>query len=230
VLVEAHALARKPANLSFTEAAAVPLVLITAWEALHDRVALGDGQQVLIHAGAGGVGHVAIQLARLAGARIATTVSTDSKAELVRELGAGKVILYRDQNVVEETLEWTGGRGADVVMDNVGGKLFEQSFPAVRVYGDLVTLLQPGTDVNWSVARQRNLRVSLEVMLTPWLLDISDAQIHQARILAQARMQFDAGQLKVLVSEVLPLREAARAHELIETGSTVGKIVLEIDA
>lgn len=229
VVVEEYCLAPKPANLDFIQAAAAPLVVLTAWEALHDRTQLASGQTVLIHAGAGGVGHIAIQLARLAGARVATTVSTPDKSAFVEKLGAELPIPYREFDFVDAIAGWTGGIGVDIAMDNVGGAVFEQTFPAIRFYGDLVTLLQPDSSVNWTIARERNLRVSLEVMLTPMRFGLHDAERHQADILTQATTLFDQGQLRVEVSEVLPLEQASVGHRLIEQGSTTGKIVLRID-
>lgn len=220
--------AHKPSSLSFVEAAAAPLVMITAWESLFDRAHLEPGQRVLIHAGAGGVGHVAIQLAKHAGAKVCTTVSAE-KIVFVKALGSDKVILYKDGNFVSAVLEWTDQQGVDVVLDTVGGATFEQSFAAVRCYGDLVTLLQPGPEMNWAIARQRNLRISLEVMLTPMYLGLEEAQRHQAEILKQCATLLDAGKLKIHVTKTFPLAHAAEAHRHIEAGSTSGKIVLTID-
>lgn len=222
-------LAAKPASLDFNQAAAAPLVLITAWEALHDRARIEAGQQILIHAGAGGVGHVAIQLACEAGTRVATTVGGNDKAAFVTDLGAERPILYRDEDFVGAVDRWTGGHGVAVAMDNVGGNLLQQTFPAVKFYGDVVTLLLPKQNTDWSVARQRNLRISLEVMLTPMLFDLPLARQHQSTILETCAGLFDAGSLRIHVGNVLPLSEAARAHQMIENGSTMGKIVLQID-
>ncbi len=228
-VVEEHCVALKPQSLSFTEAAAVPLALITAWESLLDRGRLEEGRTVLVHGGAGGVGHLAIQLAKLKGARVATTVSSPTKAAFVTDLGANLPILYQETDFVSAVLDWTGGEGVDLAFDTVGGKLFEATFPAVQIYGDLVTILQPDQTVNWKIARERNLRISLEIMLTPMLKNLIFAQKHQAQMLREAARLFDEGKLKVHVSQVLPLQEAAQAHQLIETGSTTGKIVLVID-
>ena len=225
VLDEAEA-APLPASLDFTAAAALPLVLITAWEALFDRARLGEDQTVLIHAGAGGVGHVAIQLARAAGARVATTVSSAAKAALVEELGAGKVIRYRDCDFVEQVLDWTGGRGVDVVLDSLGGETFRRSLSAARVYGHVVTLLDPGNGVEWNEARNRNLAISCTLMLTPMLQDLPDARRHQIDILQRCSELIDSGRLTSRVSEVLPLEQAATAHALIDAGHVQGKIVL----
>ena len=225
---EAYA-AAKPKRLSMVEAAAVPLVLITAWEALYDRVALKQGESVLIHAGAGGVGHVAIQLARVRGARIATTISGADKAALARSLGAELAIDYRAQDFVAAALDWTGGRGVDVVLDTVGGEPFYKSFPALRMYGRIATLLSTVcelADVNR--ARMRNLIVGYVQMTAPSFLGNDAARRAQTRILEEGARMFDAGELQVRVSAVLPLAEAAEAHRMLEEGHTAGKVVLDL--
>ena len=115
---------RKPSSLDFIHAAAGPLVLITAWEALFDRANLQSEQTVLIHAGAGGVGHVAIQLAKLAGARVCTTVGSAESAAFVTQLGADEVINYQQQDFVDVVMDWTQGNGVDVALESVSTKIF----------------------------------------------------------------------------------------------------------
>ena len=229
-VVDERFVARKPASLSFAEAAAAPLVLITAWEALYDRGRLEAGQRVLIHAGAGGVGHVAIQLAKLKRADVCTTVGSQEKARLVRQLGADNSIFYKQTNFVEAALDWTAGEGVDLAFDTVGGKTFYDTFPAVRVYGDVVTILEPDPGyINWKIGRSRNLRVSFELMLTPMLQGLVAAQQHQAKILEQCATWIDEGKLKIHLSQTFPLENAAAAHKALETGSTAGKIALVIE-
>jgi NADPH2:quinone reductase len=228
-VVDERFVAPKPQTLSFVEAAAAPLVLITAWEALYDRARLEAGRRVLIHAGAGGVGHVAIQLAKLAGATVCTTVSSAEKAAFVQQLGADQVILYRQTDFVQATLDWTQGEGGELTFDTVGGKVLSQSFAATAVYGDVVTILGPDSDTDWKTARDRNLRISFELMLTPMLQGLTQAQQDQAKILRQCARLIDQGQLQIHVSQVFPLAEAAAAHQLLEQGGQVGKIVLQID-
>lgn len=223
-------LALKPECLDFADAAAAPLVLITAWEALFDRARICSGQKVFIHAGAGGVGHVAIQLAKIAGCKVATTVSSDEKAELVKQLGADLIINYRKQEVTAALLEWTNNNGVDVAFDTVGGNAFSELIPAVRVYGDLVTILQVPEGTDWKTLRLRNIRVSQELMLTPMVLDIPDAAEHHGAILEQCAQLFDEKKLSIFVSDVLPLEQAAEAHRRIEAGGMSGKIVLDIQA
>lgn len=225
-LIDEHFAARKPKSLSFVEAAAAPLVLITAWEALYDRARLEAGRRVFIHAGAGGVGHVAIQLAKLAGATVCTTVSSEEKATLVQQLGADHVIFYRQTDVVQAVLDWTAGEGVDLSFDTIGGAALSQSFAATAVYGDVVTLLAPDPQTDWKTARDRNLRLSYELMLTPMLKGMVKAQQEQTKILQQCARLFDQGQLKMQIQQIFPLAEAARAHRILEAGSVMGKLIL----
>ncbi|AFY69714.1 NADPH:quinone reductase [Thalassoporum mexicanum PCC 7367] len=226
--VDERFVAHKPKTLSFAEAAAAPLVLITAWEALCDRGRISSGMKTLIHAGAGGVGHVAIQIAKLKGAKVCTTVSTTEKADFVTSLGADQVIFYPQTDFVKKVLDWTDSQGVDLAFDTVGGKNFAQTFAAVKIYGDLVTILSPSADTNWKIARDRNLRISLELMLTPMLQGLNKLQQHQAQILAECAQHIDRGDLKIHLAQTLPLAAAADAHRLIEAGSMIGKIALEI--
>lgn len=222
--------AAKPANLSLEESAALPLVLLAAWESLVERANLQAGQTILIHAAAGGVGHIAVQLAHHLGAHIAVTVSGDKKAGLTHGLGAEKIIRYKEQDFVRETLNWTGGKGADVVFDTVGGETFLRSLNAVRIGGKLASLLAtPLAAADVQLARLRNLSLCFELMLTPQVLKLHDERIRQRRILEQGAQLVEAGKLGVLVSHRLPLKDAAQAHRLIEAGGMTGKIVLTMD-
>ncbi|MCT7985079.1 zinc-dependent alcohol dehydrogenase family protein [Laspinema sp. A4] len=227
IAIDERFVAKKPSSLSFVEAAAAPLVLITAWEALYDRAGLQPGQKVLIQAGAGGVGHVAIQLAKLKGAEVATTVSTPEKAEFVRKLGADLVILYKEQNVIETVMDWTNGEGADIGFDTVGDKTFFETAEAVRLYGDVVTILEPNPEHGTlKTSRLRNHRISFELMLTPMLQNRIPEQEDQGKMLQQCASLFDEGKLMIHVGKTFPLEQAVAAHELLETGSMQGKIVL----
>jgi NADPH2:quinone reductase len=229
-VVAEHMVALKPKSLSFAEAAAAPLVLIPAWEALYDRGRLEEGQKVLIHAGAGGVGHVAIQLAKIKGAQVATTVGSPDKERLVRQLGADEPILYKQTDFVEAILKWTNGEGVDLAFDTVGGQTFFDTCNAVKIYGDLVTILEPNYSLGTlKAARDRNLRISLELMLTPMLKGLVAAQKHQREILQQCATWIDEGKLKIHLQQTFPLAEAAIAHQTLETGSMTGKISLSIE-
>lgn len=216
-----------PKTASFAEAAALPLVLITAWGALFDRGALQSGQTVLVHAGSGGVGHVAIQLAKLKGARVITTVSSEEKAEFARAMGADDTILYKKEDFADAVNGLTGGKGADVIFDTVGASVFKESIPATAHFGRLVTLLDPG-ELSLAEARMRNLLIGFELMLTPMLRDLPEARDKQVEMLNQCAQWLDQGLLKTHISAQLPLAQAAKAHEMIETGHTIGKIVLTV--
>ncbi|MBI2312545.1 MAG: zinc-dependent alcohol dehydrogenase family protein [Betaproteobacteria bacterium] len=228
VVHEDH-LAPKPKNLSMEEAAAVPLVLITAWESLIDRGQLREGHTVLIHAGAGGVGHVAIQLARHIGAFVATTVSNAIKAEFVQSLGAELAINYTKDDFVDAVLDWTEGMGVKLVLDTVGGPTFTRSFAATRVYGRVVTILSTASDLQAvNTARLRNLTIGYVQMTAPLYLGLDNARRAQTRILEEGAKLIEQGKLKVRVSDVFPLERAAEAHRAIEEGHTTGKVVLNI--
>jgi len=222
--------AASPANIDLHDAAALPLAYITAWEALVERANLQAGQTILIHAAAGGVGHLAVQLAHHLGARIAITVSDTKKAGLVHSLGATKIINYKEQDFVQETLNWTDGLGADVVFDTVGGDTFLRSLQAARVGGKVVTLLStPLSLADTQLARVRNLSLCYEMMLTPQLMNLHDARVRQRKILEDAAKRVEAGELGVLVTHRMPLAQACDAHRLIEAGGVTGKIILTLE-
>lgn len=228
-VVQEDYLALKPKNLSMLEAAALPLALITAWEALVDRGDLKEGQTALIHAGAGGVGHIAIQLAHYFNAFVATTVSSEEKATFVKSLGAELAIDYTQDDFVEAIMDWTDGKGVKLVLDTVGGETFCKSFSAVRPYGRIVTLLSTPCEMKHiNSARLRNLIIGYVQMTAPLYLDLHPARLAQTRILERGAKLFEEGVLKVRIGMALPLEEAAQAHRLIEAGHTTGKIVLRI--
>jgi NADPH2:quinone reductase len=216
-----------PESLSFEQAAAGPLVLITAWGALHDRASLREGDVVLIHGGTGGVGHVAIQLAKLSGAKVIATVGSQAHATLARQFGADETVNYNEEDFAASVNALTVGKGADVVLDTVGAEVFEASLECTAHFGSIVTLLDI-TDANLKEARMRNLRVGFELMLTPMLRKLDKAREHHVDILKQCGIWIDEGKLKLHVGAVFPLAEAAQAHALIETGHMCGKAVLSI--
>lgn len=226
IVLDEHLAQTRPRSISMVEAAAAPLVLLTAWEALHDRAQVRAGQRVLIHAGAGGVGHVAIQLARIAGARVCTTVSGPQKAEFAHALGAEYCINYLEEDLVDSVMEWSEGEGVEIALDTVGPEVFRRTIPAMAYYGDLVTILDPGPDLDLTEARMRNLRIGLELMLTPMLRNLPRALAHQGEILRQCAELIDRGELRIHVSQTFPLARAADAHQLIEQGHVTGKLAL----
>jgi NADPH2:quinone reductase len=216
-----------PKTLSFEQAAAGPLVLITAWGALYDRARLQQADTVLIHAGAGGVGHVAIQLARLHGAKVIATVGSDNHVALARSWGADEVVNYNTQDFVEAVNALTHSKGAEVVLESVGPDTFDRSIDCTAHFGTIVTLLEIGLN-NLKEARLRNLRIGFELMLTPQLRNLAGGLDLQVDMLNQCGRWIDQGKLKIHVGEVLPLEQAAQAHALIEGGHMTGKLVLKI--
>ena len=229
VLVDEALVAPKPKSLTFEEAAAVPLVMITAWESLYDRVQVRDGMQVLIQGGAGGVGHIAIQLAKIAGARVASTVSTPEKEKFVIDLGAAYPIRYRDEDVTQKIKDWTQDAGVDIALDAVGEDVFSQCCECAKIYGEVVTILEPPASMDWMPSRVRNLKIALEMMLTPVLMEMPEWMKHQGHILKSAAELFDQGKIKVKVSRTFALDEAGEAHRYLETQSPMGKVVLLIE-
>lgn len=219
-----------PTNLSLQDSAALPLVLLTAWEALFERANLQAGQSILIHAAAGGVGHIALQLAHHSKARIAATVGSDRKAGLAQGLHAEKIIRYKELDFVQTILDWTDGKGVDVVFDTVGGETFSRSFNATRIGGKVVSLLAtPLSAADVQLARFRNLSLGYELMLTPQVTKQHNERIRQRKILEHCAQLIEAGQLGVFISHRLPLAEAAQAHRLIEQGEMIGKIILTME-
>lgn len=218
--------ALKPRRLDFPTAAAAPLALITAWEALYDRAQLSSGQKVLIHGGAGGVGHIALQLAQLRGANVCTTVSSEEQANFVAHLGADHCIYYPRIDFGMGVMNWTGDRGVDLVLDTVGEPVLSQSFKAVRPYGQVVTLHSPTTETDWKTARDRNLRVGFELTLSPMLEPWSEALAYQTQILAQCAAWIDTGKLQVKLGRSFPITAAAAAHDYLEQGGMMGKVAL----
>lgn len=222
--------AASPANISLQEAAALPLVFITAWESLVERAHLQAGQTVLIHAAAGGVGHIAVQLARHLGARVAVTVGDEHKVKLTRDWGAEKIIRYKSQDFVQSVMQWTDGRGVDVVYDTVGGDTFLRSLDAVRIGGKVVSILSTAMSIaDVQKARLRNLTLGYELMLTPQVMNDHAARTHQRELLERCAALVKNGDLRVHVSARFPLAQAAVAHCHIEAGGVIGKIVLTMD-
>jgi len=211
--VPARIVARKPAKADFVAAAAIPLAGGTAYEAIVRRLAVGPGDTVLIHGGAGGVGSFAVQLARAAGARVLATAGTQNQ-ETLRRLGADVAIDYTREDAAERALADTGGRGVDAVFDTAGGDLVARSVPATRPGGRLATILSAGGDLG--LLSMKNLTLHGIFLLR-----------ERARLEALARL-VDRGQITPLIDEVLPLGEVARAHQRLDSGHGRGKIVLTV--
>jgi NADPH:quinone reductase len=220
-------LARMPANLSFREAAALPLVTITAWEALIERAKVQPGERVLVHGAAGGVGHVGVQLAHLAGAIVDATASSPDKALIARELGAAHAIEYRSTPVADYVAARTGGAGYDVVFDTIGNANIATSIAAVATNGRVATILARDTALDLGPLMPHNATLHVVFMLVPMLRD-RDLERH-GDILTRAARLVEAGRLKPLLDpERFTLADAGAAHAKLASGKAVGKLVLDI--
>ncbi|MFE3164157.1 zinc-dependent alcohol dehydrogenase family protein [Streptomyces sp. NPDC059224] len=224
--VDARLLARKPASLTMREAAALPLVFITAWEGLVDRARVHPAQKVLIHGGAGGIGHVAVQIARARGAEVFATASP-ARLEVVRSLGATPID-YTTTGVDEYVAKYTAGEGFDIVFDTVGGPVLDESFTAARTYtGHVLSALGWGTH---SIAPLsfRGATYSGVFTLLPMLT--GRGREHHGEIMREAAALADAGTLKPrLDPRQFTLATVADAHAAVENGTAQGKIVVDID-
>jgi NADPH2:quinone reductase len=209
-VVPAWQLAKVPDSVDDLTAAALPLVAITAWEALYDRARLVEGEHVLIHAGAGGTGHVAIQLAGLRRAHVATTISGDQKAKLTQDLGAERSINYRQEDFVAAIREWSGG--VDVALDNVGEDVMRATYAAMRPFGRMVTLMAIAADDADMTAYNMNLTIHSVMMLTPMWLGLEPRLRAQRQIVRDALTLVTEGELRIIHSETFPLHEVAAAH------------------
>jgi NADPH:quinone reductase-like Zn-dependent oxidoreductase len=221
--VDADLLAPKPANLSMREAAALPLIFITAWEGLIDRAALKAGQKVLIHGGAGGVGHVAIQIARAIGADVFATGSAAQRATIE---GFGATFIERDTAIEAYVAEHTGGRGFDIVYDTVGGKVLDASFEAVRRFGHVVSALGWGTH---ALAPLSFRAASYSGVFTLLPLLSGEGRAHHSEIMAEATRLVEAGKLTPLVdARRFTLESVGDAYALIRDHAAKGKLVVDI--
>ena len=222
IAVDAALLAPKPARLSMQQAAVLPLVTITAWEGLVDRAKIHSGQTVLIHAGAGGVGFAAVQIALACGARVFTTVSED-KRTLVEALGA--MAIDRNAPVQEYIDEHTAGDGFDVVYDTLGGAVLDASFLAVKRYtGHVVSCLGWGTHALAPLSF-RAATYSGVFTLLPLLTGVGGA--HHGEILREVSKLAEGGQLNPLLAEQqFGPGTLAAAYELVARGSR-GKVAIE---
>jgi NADPH:quinone reductase-like Zn-dependent oxidoreductase len=206
VCAEESIVARKPKSIDYAHAAAVPLAALTAWQALIDTAKLAEGQTVLVHAGAGGVGHFAVQIAKAKGAKVIATASRDNH-EFLTSLGADQVIDYKSQKFEELV------KDVDVVLDPIGGDTQERSIGVLKKGGYLVSIVQPPNQ-----AKLKEAGVSGSVFLVQ----------PNGEQLAELATLIEAGKIKPHVSDTFPLKDAAKAHEKSQTGRTRGKIVLTV--
>lgn len=226
VCVDARTAAPKPRSLDHAHAAALPLVTLTAWEALYERAQIQAGETVLIHAGGGGVGHVATQLAKSRGCRVLTTAGREQTIDLSRSLGADVVIDYTQDDFTDQVKHETAGQGCAVVFDCVGGEVFDRSLGCVAVNGRMLTIVGTGSVDALRKLFVRNASLHFEFMGAPTIYGIRPQK--QGRILRAAAALVDRGQLRVHVSRTLDLPDLAEGHRLQETGHVTGKIAVRV--
>lgn len=221
--VDADLLAIKPKNLSMKEAAGVPLVLLTAWEGLIDRAKVQKGDKVLVHAGAGGVGHMVVQLAKNLGAEVYATVS-EQKADFVKSFGATPI----DKNTpVEDYVnQYTNGEGFDVIYDTLGGQSFDDSLKAIRHYGQIASCYAFGTHT-LATSSLRSASIHGVFVLHPMIGN--ERRKHHGDILKQTTKLIEEGKLKPIIDpRNFTLDNAMEAHKAVSDGSAIGKIVVDI--
>ena len=205
-----------PEAISFEAGAAVPLAMLTSWHALIAQAQLRPGQTVLVQAAGSGVGSAAIQIARLVGARVMTTVGSDDKLEFARSLGAEHVVNYRTHDFVEEAKRWTGKRGVDVVIEHIGGETFERSSYALTRLGTLVSI--GSHDTHWGRLDLRHVySKNLRIMGT------NLGSILELRTILD---YIEAGRLRPVIDRTFPLKDARAAVQHVLDRKNKGKVLL----
>ncbi|MEN0002639.1 MAG: zinc-dependent alcohol dehydrogenase family protein [Bacteroidota bacterium] len=223
IAADSKLIARKPKNLTMREAAALPLVGITAYEGLI-RANVKRGQTVLVHGGTGGVGHVAVQLAKYFGADVYSTVSNDERMEIIRGYGA-EPINYKSESVEDYVKKHTNGVGFDVVYDSVGGENLLKSFEATALNGQVATTVSL-SQIDLSTMHFKGLSLHVVFMLIPMIHNFRREQ--HAEILSNITEIAEAGKLKPLLDEQqFSLENVGKAYARLESKKAIGKVVVE---
>jgi len=221
--VDADLLALKPKNLTMKEAAGVPLVLLTAWEGLIDRAQVKKGDKVLVHAGAGGVGHMVVQLAKIFGAEVFVTVSSP-KADTVKSFGA--TAIDKNTPVEDYVNQYTNGKGFDIIYDTLGGQSLDNSFKAIRHYGQISSCAAFGTHT-LATSSLRSASIHGVFVLHPMIS--GEGRKHHGDILTEVTKLIEEGKLKPIIDQrKFTLDNAIEAHKAVSDGSSFGKIVIDI--
>lgn len=223
IVADANLIAHKPKNLSMRESAALPLVAITAYEGLK-RAGIGEGQKVLVHGGSGGVGHVALQLAKHFGAEVYSTGGGARQLELIERLGA-KGINYKLESVEQYVAKHTDGNGFDLVFDSVGGANLSKSFEAAALNGQIATTVSM-CELDLTPAHFKGLSLHVVFMLIPMLHHFRRAD-HGEILRNLAQIVESGGLTPVLDDTHFSLAEAGLAYARLESGQAMGKVVID---
>lgn len=224
IVADAQLVATKPSKLSMEEAAALPLVGITAYEGLK-RAGITQGQKVLVHGGSGGVGHVALQLAKYFGADVYSTGGGDKQLSLIKTLGATP-INYKSESVEDYVAKYTGGSGFDLVFDSVGGDNMTNSFEAAALNGHIASTVAM-VNIDLSMAHFKGLSLHIVFMLIPMLHKVK-RKAHANILKALAEIVEAGALIPILDEKLFTLEQAAEAHARIESGQAMGKVVVSI--
>lgn len=225
MLADEKLLAKKPTSLKMREAASLPLVSITAWEALFDKGNLSANKSVLVHGGTGGVGHITMQIAHAFGAKVFTTISSNKKKDIVKNLNADiEVINYRNESVQDYVNRLTNGVGFDLVVDTIGGENLERSFAAMRLYGTVITILA-GNQHDLSQLQAKSGSLHVVFMLLPLLYNFNREK--HGEILEKIARMVDNNQIRPLVDpHQFSFADVDQAHAYLESGKAIGKVVI----
>jgi NADPH:quinone reductase len=224
MLADERLIDHKPKNISMEEAAALPLVAITAWEALFDRAKINGGDEILIHAAAGGVGHVAIQLAKWAGAKVYTTASTADKQQIARDLGADVVINYKETSVQEYVDLYTNGKGFKYIFDTVGKENLDKSFQAAALHGTIAAVAARSKH-DLTPLHSKGLSFHVVFMLLHMIHEEERKQNKDR--LNKITSVITEGKLHPIIDHKrFTFDEVSQAHQYLEDNKAVGKIVL----
>lgn len=224
IVADADLIAIKPKNLSMEEAAVLPLVSITAWNAIVDRAKVQKGQKVLVHGATGGVGHIAIQLAKANGAEVHATCSSEEKSNLAKKLGVDVAINYKNFEVNEYVSSHTKGEGYDVVFDTVGGSCLDDSFLAAKINGSVVSIAARASH-DLSQVHIKGLTLHVVFMLLPLIM--IEGRSRHGEILTEISKLVENNQVHpILHNKKFDFEEVGLAHKRLDEGNVKGKISL----
>jgi putative PIG3 family NAD(P)H quinone oxidoreductase len=225
---ESHALP-VPSGLSEVEAAAIPETFFTVWHNVFERGRLHTGETLLVHGGSSGIGTTAIQLAKASGARVITSAGSDAKCDACRKLGADVAVNYRTEDFVAATKAATGGKGADVILDMVGGDYIERNYEAAAVEGRIVQIAFQASAKGTVDFRRLMLKRLIHTGSTLRARSVTDKAAIAAAINERVLPLIAAGKVRPLIDSTFALAKAAEAHARMEASGHIGKIVLTVE-